>query len=148
MDSRQIAKILNRNVYTKGCFKGVFSADNIRLNSDDRPYGLVANTDSKGKPGTHWVAFYFPNHRTVEYFDSLGQIPNEHIKKILDQFSKVKLNKHKVQAMYETSCGPHAIYFLMHRCAGNSFDSILKSLNHPFSDTHVKIFLTKLLNSY
>jgi hypothetical protein len=145
MDSKQISNILNRNIYTKGCFKGVFSANNIRLYSDDYPYGLVANTDPKGKPGTHWVAFYFPSHRTVEYFDSLGQPPNEHIQKILDRFSKVKVNNQKVQALYETSCGPHVIYFLMNRCAGRSFQSILKSLSHPFSDTHVKIFLSKIL---
>jgi hypothetical protein len=148
MDSKQISSILGRNIYTKDCFKGVFSSNNIRLNPYDSPCGIIANTDPKGKPGTHWVALYAPNHRTIEYFDSFGQSPNSDIQKILNQFSKVKLNNHKVQAMYETSCGPHAIYFLMHRCAGNSFDSILKSLNHPFSDTHVKIFLTKLLNSY
>ena len=36
---------------------------------------MVANTDPSSKPGTHWVAFYFPSKGKGEFFDSYGHPP-------------------------------------------------------------------------
>jgi hypothetical protein len=150
MDSRKISLILNGNNLTKKCFKGVFSSNNIpKLFSSQHsyPFGFIANTDRAGERGTHWVAFFVPNNRIIEYFDSLAMVPNPEIKKFLNLFPTVRENSKKVQSFLETSCGPHCIYFIIRRCMGHSFNSIIKSLNHPYSDSHVKIFLIKLLNN-
>ena len=40
-----------------------------------RPYSFVTNTDSCGRPGSHWVVFHFPEDGPCEFFDSLGVKP-------------------------------------------------------------------------
>ena len=143
MDSHQIEIILRRNNFTRKIFKGVFASNEIKL-FDKYPYCFVATTDKAGSIGSHWLAFYVPNSRTVEYFDSLGEQPNNDIKSFLEKFKNIKLNKSQLQASYENSCGPHAIYFLVNRCMGKSFDLIIQQLNNPLNDILVKYFIYKL----
>ena len=87
---------------------------------------------------------YIPNAKTIEYFDSLAEEPNEDITNFLKNFKNIKRSKSKLQASYETSCGPYTIYFLVNRCKGQSFEHIVKSINNPFSDVLVKYFIYKL----
>jgi hypothetical protein len=145
MNSLEIANILNSNSLTAKCFKGVYSANNIPY-FNEVPHGIVVNTDKLGEPGTHWVAIYVKDKNSVEYFDSFAQPPNKFIENYLKKFQYLKINKTKIQSIFDTSCGSHVIYFLFHRCIGRPFDSIVKILNDPFSDSFVKLFVYKLIN--
>ena len=39
------------------------------------PGSYVANTDPSTAPGGHWVAMFFNNPRSAEFFDSYGLHP-------------------------------------------------------------------------
>ena len=147
MNSLQIEKVLSKNPYTRRLFKGVFAADTLRK-FNEYPYCLVVNSDKQMEKGTHWLGLYIPKSDTIEYFDSLasGTVKPE-IKKFLDTFNHVKMNKKRVQSVYDTSCGHHVIYFLVHRCKGFSYDSTIRKLNSmgPLSDYRVKLFVFHLI---
>lgn len=144
MNSLEISNILSSNSMTKKCFKGVFSANNIK-DFEDFPYGVVINTDKFGEPGTHWVALYVIDKNTAEYFDSFAQTPTKYINNYLKKFKDLKMSHTKIQSIFDTSCASHVIYFLFHRCKGISFNSIMEQLNDPFSDSFVKLFVYRLL---
>ena len=146
MNSIQISNILSNNKITHGKFMGVFAADTLKTFSN-YPYCLVVNSDKQTQRGTHWMAMYVPKSNHIEYFDSLAEKPNEQIKQFLDKFSHVKMNHKKIQSSFDTSCGAHVIYFIIHRCSGRSFDSIVQGLHKkfPFSDYIVKSFVFKLV---
>jgi hypothetical protein len=150
MDSGQLSSILRKNRYTSNFFIGVFSSNTIpnpRSIRHTYPYCFVANTDRAGERGTHWVCFFIKNRNSIEYYDSYGGEPNLDIKNYLEHFLNVKRNLRKLQAIFETSCGPHVIYFIIERCRGRSFSSVLSSLHHPFSDTLVKMYIVNLFKN-
>ena len=148
MNSLEISSILHKNKYSKQCFKGVFSSNNIRTTFDnDYPYGLVVNTDKAGEPGTHWVAIFVQNANTAEYFDSYGENPNRDIENFLKTFKYVNKNKSKIQSAFDISCGPHVIYYIIEKCKGKTLNEIINSLSTPYADSFVKLYAYELLNS-
>ena len=146
MNSLQIDKILKGNCHSKKYFIGVFSSNNIPLHSI-YPHCFIANTDKKGTKGQHWVAFYVKNSELIEYFDSFGDKPNSDIANYLANYSKIKSNKEEIQSVFSNSCGFYCIYFIINKCLGVKFDTIIKTLlrtkNH--SDLLVKFFVKYLL---
>ena len=108
---------------------------------------FIANTKRRNNRGEHWVAFFVKSPEHVEYFDSFGDWPpgGKEFVDYLSAFKHAKFNRDKLQAPYEISCGPHTIYFLMKRCQGESFESIVKSLTHPLGDVRVKMYIYELL---
>ena len=77
---------------------GVFPADRLPSRITQFPRGLVANTDPSTKPGMHWVAMYFPDASTSEFFDSYGFPPSfysPYFEKLLGKFpiSKTKYER-------------------------------------------------------
>ena len=102
--------------------------------------GIIFNTDTHNKPGKHWLAVYIDNKkRSIEYFDSLGDGPNKHIK----HFLKTLLNKgysfrHNVFAHQKggSQCGQYSLTFIKHKLNGETFDEIVN--NHSlFNDTEM-----------
>ena len=149
MNSLQINLILQRNHYTKECFKGVYPSNRIRKYST-YPYCMVANSDKEGQRGTHWLGIFVPNPNTVEYFDSFAEPPNAVIKKFLDQFETIVVNSRQVQSIFDNSCAAHVIYFLISRSKGMPFNTIIKrlTLEKPFSDSFVKLYVWNLITSH
>ena len=151
MNTLQIERILQRNHWTRAKFKGVYAADKLMplLSLHSPPYCCVVNSDKEGEPGTHWLAIYVPSKDSVEYYDSFAKPPNYMINKFIDTFKHKKTNSRVVQSTFDTSCGSHVIYFLVHRCRGESFDKIIHRLteNAPFSDSIVKLFVTRMLET-
>ena len=78
MNTQQIKRALEHNPKTVKRFCGVFAADQLPKSLSTFPCGFVANTDPSTEPGTHWVVFHFPNHKTCEFFDSYGQQPEHY----------------------------------------------------------------------
>jgi hypothetical protein len=140
MNSCEIANILNSNSITNKRFKGVFSANTIRK-FDSMPYYIVVNTDKYGEPGTHWVAIYAHNNENVEYFDSFAKKPVANIQNFLNQFKNVRTNKTKLQSVLDNSCGAHVIYYIIQKCLGKSLQGIVSTLNSPYNDSLVKLFV-------
>lgn len=98
-------------------------------------FAIVFNLDNHTQPGSHWVSFLIDNqNKTIEYYDSAGNLPNKNIK---DFIKKVKLYlDKKCNAKYTTlynknqqqygdiECGMYAIHFIIQRLLGNSFHKI------------------------
>ena len=121
MFSHLINKILTRNPYTGQYFNGCYSADRIPQKSNHLyPYCMVVNLDCSGWEGSHWVAIFVESQRSAEYYDSLGDWPpiSPYIIAFLKQFANIKYNREQIQSSQSSSCGKHAIYFLIHRCSG------------------------------
>jgi hypothetical protein len=148
MNSIQINNILKSNRKSSRCFKGVFASNNIEVKDDEKfPIAIVANTDKMGEKGTHWVAFFIKNKNNIEYFDSFAEKPNNDIEKFLGKFENVKVNSKKIQSYFDISCGPYVIYFIVERCKGVTFESIIRKLynKNPYADSFVKLFVHNLI---
>jgi hypothetical protein len=93
---------------------------------------IVFNLDKHDEKGSHWVAFYIDNdNKTLEYFDSLGEKPNKNIKNYIDKIKsyvpkyKILINKY-VHQRKNSECGVYAIYYILQRLLGKSFEEIVK----------------------
>lgn len=131
MNTLQIEKILLGNPSTKKIFKGVFAADKLPVKIKSHPSIIIANTDSSDKPGTHWVAFYFKNASTAEFFDSYGQYPsNKYFINILKKNSKkFTYNKQQVQGYFSNTCGHYCILFSLYKCKKKTTKYFLNTFN-------------------
>ena len=65
MDTLQIER---NDSYAEKLFKGVYPKD--QLPTVEYPGSYVVNTDPSTAPGEHWVAMFFNNPRSAEFFDS------------------------------------------------------------------------------
>lgn len=68
MDTVQLTYILQKDKYTQASFQGVYPSDKLTNRIDSYPALIIANADTSGKPGSHWVAFYFTENREGEFF--------------------------------------------------------------------------------
>ena len=152
METDEINLILS-NIFKRSLvnFLGVYPSDSIPSQSNINafvPCCYVANTDPIGRKGTHWVAVYQPNPRSLEFFDSFGAHPNDYG----FHFHKFTITHHNtipVQSLLSDVCGHYCIYYLYHRSIGIPMHSIiakLKSLPHSKSDTLVASFIQRLRN--
>jgi hypothetical protein len=95
------------------------------------PYiAIIFNTDPHNEPGTHWLAIFIDNKRqTLDYFDSLGELPNKNIASFLKHFKKYKFTfNRKPHQKGGSNCGVYSCYFIIERLNGKSFDDITKTL--------------------
>ena len=149
MNSLQIEQILRSHHSTRQHFQGCYAADEIskKLTTLKYPYAFVVNTDVSKQPGEHWVAVYVCSETLVEYFDSLSEPPNEYIGQFLSKFSTIVKNEYILQNPFTNVCGQFCIYFIVKRCCGFSFFSIVIFLNKlKNADKFVRNFLNMLLS--
>lgn len=107
-------------------FLGVISRDQIDQLTFDKealPFGFIYNTDPADKPGRHWRAVWITDD-SVEFYDSLMEplddgIVADVLTKVqsmdLDNLLKIKLNNVKHQTDSSSSCGWHALKYLIDR---------------------------------
>ena len=69
MNSKQLHDILLGYPVT------ICTADQLNI---ERGRFVISNTDTSQGPGEHWVTFYFPKRGPLEYFDSLGHMPEDY----------------------------------------------------------------------
>ena len=108
LTTRSIAQRAERNRVLERQWGGVYAANllpRVPVADEDRPVGYVANTDDDTEPGSHWVAFYFPQgeNDTVEFFDSYGlneDIYSPHFTRFVKQCRHVKRNTHQFQSLF------------------------------------------------
>ena len=127
MDTMQNKNVMKNNIKTKQYFRGVFASDKLPKTKISKPSCFIVNTDPSSKPGTHWVAIYFPKTGNAEYFDSFGMQPK--IKSILKFISvnnkNYTFNKIQLQNVFSAACGNYCCEYLLHRCMGKSRSSFL-----------------------
>lgn len=95
------------------------------------PYlGIIFNTDPHNQPGRHWLAVFIDNvNKKVDYFDSLGKLPNKNIASFLKYFKKYQFTFNKKEHQKGGSnCGAYSCYFIIERLKGKSFEDITKKL--------------------
>ena len=68
MDSKQLNDIL------LGYPVSICPADQIKI---QRGRFVISNTDTSQGPRKHWVTYHFPKRGPYEFFDSLGNRPDD-----------------------------------------------------------------------
>ncbi len=107
----------------------------VKVHYDDvhkyKRVGFVFNLDTHDKPGSHWVAFLVDNTvKTCEYFDSAGDAPNRHIAYFIKKLMKLQLPNYTylqnsiVHQKQNNECGVYALYFIIQRLLGKSFQQL------------------------
>ena len=72
--TEQLACMLQSLVAREGVSTiGVFPADQVPTIDKTMHCCFILNTEPRGQPGEHWLAFFYNQHtNTLEYFDSYG----------------------------------------------------------------------------
>lgn len=149
MDTIQLALILRKDKYTRGVFQGVYPSDKLTVTISSYPALFVANVDMSGKPGSHWVSFYFTKDRDGEYFDSYGQPPSSNTQAFnafLDNnFNNWTFNTVTLQSVDSDICGYYCLYFTLFHRRDVNMNSIVNrfSKNKCRNDHLVKHFIEK-----
>ena len=121
LNTLQLHNILANNTGTKSKFIGVYAKDEFeKLVITKFPSCIILNTDVSSKSGEHWLALYFVNQNTVEFFDSYGNKPSYF--KLNLNFKHIKYNTKQIQGYNSAICGYYACLFLLFRCNRYSFD--------------------------
>jgi hypothetical protein len=105
--------------------------------------GIIFNTDSHLQPGKHWLAIFIDNvNKKLDYFDSLGDLPNKNISSFLKHFKDYNftINKTEHQKGNE-NCGVYSCYFIIQRLKGLSFDKITERIITDKMMTDYRSFL-------
>ena len=121
MDTLQIERILKKDPYAK-IFKGVYPKD---LSTVECIGSYVVNTDPSTAPGEHWVATFFNNQGSAEFFDSYGLHPI--VQQIfLDSYSSSWIyNSKTLQSLISEVCSLWLLYYMLFRSRGCSLSDIL-----------------------
>ena len=149
MNTIQLTLILRKDKYTRGVFQGVYPSDKLPNRISSYPALFIANVDTSGKPGSHWVAFYFTKDREGEFFDSYGQSPSNYTQtftNVLDNNSSSwTFNSVTLQSMKSKVCGHYSLYYALFRCRNISMSTIVNrfSNNKHRNDNLVKRFIEK-----
>ena len=118
-------------------FLGVVASDEISKKVVPNVYknsriAFIMNLDKSYQAGSHWVAIVADarknGSKSIEYFDPFGDDPDNHVLQQLknladkmdpDTYLKLKINKIKHQKENASSCGYHAMNFILNRIQRN-----------------------------
>lgn len=123
-------------------FLGALPSDFYKLTKIDwtnicnyNKFSIVFNLDNHKQSGSHWVAFLIDNKtKTIEYYDSIGNLPNKNINTFIKRVhnflhkkckTKYEILYNRTKQQYENNeCGMFAIHFIITRLLGKSFHDI------------------------
>jgi hypothetical protein len=138
MNGGEINTLLSSDPYTRTIYDGFWFPDQLPILSK-LPALIILNTDESTGPGEHWCAAYFSTSEHCEFFDPLGEPPENTILGYsflhhLSAFCKnIEFNTVPVQHLTAKTCGPHCIYFAYYKARGFPLESII--LNCYTEDT-------------
>ena len=148
MNTLEICTALYENAVTRESFGNVCAYDELPLHQWTTPRYWVINTAPSWHSGKHWVVIYISQARNAEFFDTLGRRPeyyNQHLHDFISKYSMDYVhNGRRLQGRSDSSCGLHCIYYIYHRCLGNSMDAIVNNFTDDphFNNTLVESFMT------
>ena len=151
MNTLQIQKALQENVITRSIFLGVFPSDRLPTNIQRHPTCFIANVDSSGEPGSHWIACYISDTQRIEFFDSFGHSPAAFpgpLYTYITRFAEMDFNPIPLQSNVTAVCGHYCIYYIYSRCRGYTLKEIVAPFvpSHINNDIKVYNFVTKYFN--
>jgi len=120
MNGGTISKLLSNDPLTRRIFDGFWFPDLLPILSK-LPALIILNTDDSSGPGEHWCAAYFSPSKHCEFFDPLGEPPENTVLGYsflhhLSTYAKtIEYNKEAVQDINAKTCGPHCIYFAYYK---------------------------------
>lgn len=104
---------------------------------------IILNLDKSNQKGSHWVTLFVDNLvNSIEYFDSVGDLPNKCILNFINKLQKhyptYTLLQNSIQHQFKNSeCGIYSIYYILQRLYGKSFNDISHNI---ISDNTMNIF--------
>lgn len=142
MESIEISALLNHIPN----FFGVYPSDCLPLIDDKLDtFGLIVNTDSSEKKGTHWLVIVVQN-RICHYFDSFGGLPTvKNIRTFCEQFYCCHFNREKHQKIDEITCGAYCIFVVNEMLfKKKSFRSVVSTFHRiKRDDIYVRKYLAR-----
>ena len=144
---RVLSKLLRNSQVT---FLGVFPSDHLPCTSllaARAPCCYIANSDPCTELGSHWLAFFHPTSKSLEFFDSYGKTPAYYGLSIPSSMS-VRHNSLQIQSNRSLLCGQWCVLFLFRRAQGTSFSTLIRrlsSLTPSKADALVQTFYSQLI---
>ncbi len=144
MRTRELSALLKKHKDTRNVFKGVYPCDKIPKSLPNYS-AIIANTDPSGKPGRHWVAYFFnPTH--VYFFDSYGKAPwKKELQQPMTMRKRKKYFGRRLQGSSQV-CGQYCIYFILAMIKGWGFKRFGNQLNQ--NDMLVKKIVAHHFQAY
>ena len=133
MNTREIGRVLMKDLCARRVFRGVFPRDKLPHYVDiRRPGAYIINTDHSSGPGEHWVVVWFDGRGKAEYFDSFGLPPLHYeIESFLLRHSQTYMyNKRLLQDLTSSACGLYAMYYVIMKSRGASLAKVVSAF-HP-----------------
>ena len=127
-----IEKILTTDKITSKIFLGAF-ANNEVTTKFKLPARFIANTQSRNKPGQHWLAFYYDFKGNCYFFDSYGRSPIYYnFENYIEKTAKsCYYSDNRIQG-YSYICGLYCIFYLLFKARNKEklfFSKFTKNLN-------------------
>jgi hypothetical protein len=150
MEAQQVMDVLlalNKRTGSRH-FLGVYPLDKLpdRL---IKPAAVVANTSDSTQSSGHWVAFYFPDEGSSQYFDSYGTIPlHPEFFTWLQKFNMHKelfFNKKRYQATDSPVCGLYSLVFLARHMGLPCGRELRFNRDFKENDLKIKMLFKKLI---
>ena len=151
MNTRQLEDLLRNNPITRSKFCGVYAENTLPRHLESYPCGVIVNTDPKGQPGQHWVAFYLTSPQEGEFFDSYGHTPQFYSRHYVEFLNRNvqdwTSNPKGLQSTFTAVCGEYCIFYLLHRARGVNMNTIVNVFhsNKEYNDHLVYRFVIQLM---
>ena len=144
MDEVELKQCLSTHWLSKHKFGGIFARDEIWKYKGHPETFIIANTDVRTEPGTHWLLIYWTGHGLALYFDSYGIKPtNEDIEDYLLKTSPLYVyNRQRMQGDFSTVCGHYVSYIATQLCSGYTLPDIRKRFSSTDFDLNDKLIIS------
>ena len=152
MNNLEIDRILTTNVETIKHFVGVYASDTLPTRPcSHRPCSYICNLDPADRPGSHWIAFYFPQHGPAEYFDSYGLDISSVFYDFIGINTTYIFNTCFLQHPLSAVCGQYCVYYIWQRGLStharmNTVLSIFHSYDQYCNDSLVNALVEEKFN--
>ena len=110
--------------------------------------GIIFNTDTHDKPGSHWISLFINiKKKMIYFFDSTGEKPSKEIMNLVDRIIeqghsispsinfKYDSSEGTEHQYGNTECGIYSLFFIIHMLQDKTPESFYK--NHILSDKDV-----------
>ena len=132
MNILQILNVVQSDSLTKSVFTSVLPSGRLPDIVLERPKGYIVNVDGSDKPGSHWVAMFFPTtpdgkgDGAAEFMDPLEEKLNHYSEHFLKRFYKtiavlifiinMSYSRHGLMYAASTACFMHYIDVEIYPC--------------------------------
>ena len=147
MDTLELKTFLERDIYTRKYFMGVYPLDRLpRRKLKSLPAIVVFNSEPSTSPGMHWCCLYIKENGVLQFFDSYGMEPKFYGENILCFIKRnsvsIEYSNLRVQEYNSVQCGKFVLFFAFWRSRSLTMERIMDILSENGDET-VKMFYDK-----